>query len=85
MNNSPGQSTGTTKRVLLTVLIIGGALLFMVLPWVFLFQSPDKFAGWAVSGVILAVALHLFLTRRKRRLTLEEMLDEGDGEESDSS
>jgi membrane protein implicated in regulation of membrane protease activity len=65
----------TTHRVLLTVLILAGALLFMVLPWIFLFRSPEQYAGWAMAGVVLAVALHLFLSRRKRRQELEQLLE----------
>ena len=37
-HEEPG--SGTTRRVLLTVLIVGGVVAFMVLPWVFLFHSP---------------------------------------------
>jgi len=68
--------SGTTRRVLLTIAIIGGALVFMVLPWVFLFHSPEQFGGWAASGMVLAIAVHLFLSKRKRRLDLQEMMDE---------
>lgn len=69
-------SSGTARRVLLTVVIIGAALFFMVLPWAVLFHSPEQFAGWAASGVVLAVAVHLFLNTRKRRRAFQEMLDE---------
>ena len=68
----------TTHRVLLTVLIFAGALLFMVLPWIFLFRSPEQYAGWAMTGVVLAVALHLFLSRRRRRQEMEQMLEDED-------
>ncbi len=71
---------GTGRRILLTVLIVSGVLLLMVLPWVFLFQSPEQFAGWAASGVVLAVAVHLFLSTRKRRRAFEEMMDKPDDE-----
>lgn len=73
-HQQPG--SGNARRVLLTIAILVGALVLMVLPWAFLFHSPEKFAGWAASGVILAVALHLFLSRRKRRQALQEMLEE---------
>lgn len=75
------KSTGTARRVLLTVLIIGGALFFMVLPWAFLFHSPEQFAGWAASGVVLAIAVHLFLNTRKRRKALERMMEEGEADD----
>jgi len=75
----------TAHRVLLTVLIVAGSLIFMVLPWIFLFHSPEQFAGWAVSGVVLAVALHLFLGRRKRRQDLERLHDEEADEEARGS
>jgi membrane protein implicated in regulation of membrane protease activity len=68
--------TGTARRVVLTLLIVGGVLAFMVLPWVFLFQSPEQFAGWAATGVVLAVAVHLFLGTRRRRQELQRMLEE---------
>jgi membrane protein implicated in regulation of membrane protease activity len=74
----PEKNDVTTRRVLLTIAIIGGALLFMVLPWIFLFHAPEQFAGWAASGVVMAIAVHLFLNTRKRRKALDEMLDEED-------
>ncbi len=78
-HQKPG--SGNTRRVLLTVAIIVGALVLMVLPWVFLFHSPEQFAGWAASGVVLAVALHLFLSSRKRRQALRDMLEEEEGDD----
>jgi len=77
---SPGPGDEITlKRVLLTVLIIGGAVIFMVLPWAMLFHSPEQYAAWAATGVIMAVAVHLFFTSRKRRQALKEMAGEEDG------
>jgi len=73
---------GTRRRIMLTVLIVGGALLLMVIPWIFLFHSPEQFAGWAASGVVLAVAAHLFLTTRKRRRDLEKMMEETEDQDS---
>ena len=78
---NPG--SGTARRVVLTIVIIGIVLAFMVLPWAFLFHSPEQFAGWAASGVFLAVAMHLFLSSRKRRQALEEMLEEEEEEEEE--
>jgi membrane protein implicated in regulation of membrane protease activity len=75
--------TGTARRVVLTILIIGGALVFMVLPWAFLFHSPEQFAGWAASGVVLAVALHLFLATRRRRRDLQWLLEQEEGKDDD--
>lgn len=73
----------TLKRVLLTVLIIGGAVVFMVLPWVMLFHSPEQYAAWAATGVVMAVAVHLFLARRRRRQELEAMVEEEGGVDED--
>lgn len=91
MQKSPESSprqvkrSDTVRRVALTVAIIGGALIFMVLPWVFLFHSPDQFGGWAASGVVLAIAVHLFLNTRKRRRAFEEMMLDGEEEEKDDT
>jgi membrane protein implicated in regulation of membrane protease activity len=80
--NVPARPGGTARRVALTVVIVAAAFFLMVLPWIFLFQSPEQFAGWAASGVILAVALHLFLNTRKRRRALENMLDEDEDDDT---
>ena len=76
MNDTPPiDRSATLRRILLTVLIVAGGLLLLVLPWTMLFSAPERYAGLAAVGVVLAVALHLFLTTRKRRQELEAMME----------
>lgn len=72
------------RRIFLTVLIVGGGIVVMVLPVAFLFHDPERFAGLAASGIVMAVAVHLILNARRRRLEAEararELEADGDGE-----